>query len=217
MWLYLIAGATNITSFLLNLQEAEQISKATLMPLLIGYVYIKADGVVTLPRLLLSGALICSWLGDVLLIYGTRSEWYFLGGLGMFLIAQIIYCAVFNKATYEKLRFNAARLIPVFILAFVMATRIIPFTGKMMIPVIAYAICLFTMLGYAKLREGLTSKESYLLVLAGGLAFVVSDSLIAFNKFVMEIPYASAWVMGTYIPAQLLIVRGIMIHRQAGH
>lgn len=211
-WLYFVIGAINIGAFFLGFEQVEQLSKALLMPILVFYVYARAAGEVTLARLLLAVALVFSWFGDLLLLYISTSEWYFIGGLGMFLTAHLIYSFVFNRSTFEKLRFNAAKLIPVFILAFVIATRVIPSTGKLMIPVITYSICLFTMLGYAKLREGITTKLSYIFVLTGGLLFVVSDSLIAFNKFVVAIPYPSALIMATYIPAQFLITHGVMIH-----
>jgi uncharacterized membrane protein YhhN len=39
---------------------------------------------------------------------------------------------------------------------------------------------------------------------------VISDSLLAYNKFVQSIPQNSFWVMGTYILAQLLLSIGLV-------
>jgi alkylglycerol monooxygenase len=40
----------------------------------------------------------------------------------------------------------------------------------------------------------------------GACVFMVSDSLIAINKFVTPVPLASLWILVTYYAAQMLIV-----------
>ncbi|MFZ9939851.1 MAG: lysoplasmalogenase family protein [Bacteroidia bacterium] len=40
--------------------------------------------------------------------------------------------------------------------------------------------------------------------------FVVSDAVLAFEKFIASFPGARLTVMGTYILAQLALVRGFM-------
>jgi uncharacterized membrane protein YhhN len=45
-------------------------------------------------------------------------------------------------------------------------------------------------------------------VLLGAMSFLLSDALLAINKFVAPIPMAGLWVMLTYITAQYLIVKG---------
>ena len=48
------------------------------------------------------------------------------------------------------------------------------------------------------------------LVAAGASFFMLSDSLLATNKFVLPLPMAQFWVLGSYYGAQLLIVEGWM-------
>jgi uncharacterized membrane protein YhhN len=45
-------------------------------------------------------------------------------------------------------------------------------------------------------------------VLFGALFFVVSDSLLAINKFVLPLPYSGVLVLGTYYSAQECILLG---------
>ena len=75
-------------------------------------------------------------------------------------------------------------------------------------PVIAYTIVILTMLISALNRYGKVNKPSYILVAAGAAIFVISDSLIAVNKFYTDINYAGILVMVTYAAAQYLIVTG---------
>jgi len=51
---------------------------------------------------------------------------------------------------------------------------------------------------------------SFFLVFTGSVLFVISDSLIAIDKFLNSIPHDRFWVMSTYISAQLLIMMGIL-------
>ncbi|MBK6978454.1 MAG: hypothetical protein IPH28_16255 [Cytophagaceae bacterium] len=44
----------------------------------------------------------------------------------------------------------------------------------------------------------------------GAILFIISDSLIAYSKFVTEIPLNSLWVMSTYGFAQYLILQGFI-------
>ena len=43
-------------------------------------------------------------------------------------------------------------------------------------------------------------------VAVGACVFMLSDSLIAVNRFVTPLPLAGLWVLGSYYAAQLLIV-----------
>ncbi len=47
------------------------------------------------------------------------------------------------------------------------------------------------------------------IVFHGALLFMVSDSLIAINKFQFAVPFAGFLIMSTYILAQWFIVDGI--------
>ena len=47
-----------------------------------------------------------------------------------------------------------------------------------------------------------------LLVAVGAGFFMLSDSLLATNRFVMPLPMAQVWVLATYYAAQALIVSG---------
>jgi uncharacterized membrane protein YhhN len=60
-------------------------------------------------------------------------------------------------------------------------------------------------------RKGRVNKRSFQLVFIGSLLFVISDSMIAVDKFYGEIPQAGFWIMLTYISAQYLIMRGLIL------
>ncbi len=82
----------------------------------------------------------------------------------------------------------------------------------MMKPIITiYALSLILMSMMALNRSGRVGAMSFKLVFIGSLLFLLSDSMIAFNKFHSEIPLAGFLIMVTYIAAQYMIMRGLIL------
>ena len=48
------------------------------------------------------------------------------------------------------------------------------------------------------------------LVAAGAACFMVSDALLAINRFVLPLPASALWVLGSYYAAQCLLVMGLL-------
>ena len=82
--------------------------------------------------------------------------------------------------------------------------------GEMLIPVTIYMLVILTMATSAYLRKGEVNKLSYNFIFAGAILFMISDSLLAVNKFQMPLPLANISIMLTYALAQFLIVLGIL-------
>ncbi len=62
-------------------------------------------------------------------------------------------------------------------------------------------------------RSGRVGAMSFKLVFVGSLLFLLSDTMIAFNKFHSDIPMAGFLIMITYIAAQYLIMRGLILEK----
>lgn len=188
-----------------------QYTKAILMPLLLLYLYVHSKGNVKITTLLLATALILSWGGDVALIF-QADQLYFLLGVGLFLCAQLVYMYLFTKAVYGRMEFDPLRSLPFILYAILLLFILIPASGEFMIAVGLYGVCLTAMAIASRLRGGLTGTLSFQMVLLGAILFMLSDSLLAINKFLTDLPLAHLWIMGTYIPAQLFISKGILAH-----
>ena len=209
--IYLLVGSLNITARYFDLHDLHIYTKPLLMPLLIYYLYRYADGNITLPRMLLASALLFSWIGDLLLM--SAGDLYFLGGLAAFLIAHVFYSITFYKSVMSKPKLNILYLIPLGVFGYFMLRAVMPGAGNVALGVIIYSIGILIMAFLASIRGQVTSKMSYYLVMIGAYLFVISDSLIALDRFYMPIHQGDVFIMTTYISAQLLIVRGVLIHK----
>jgi len=162
-------------------------------------------------------ALAFCWLGDVLLMF-QGDETYFIGGLVAFLTGHVLYVFSYKQMrspqsadgllSTQKIRFS----FPVILAGTGLVVVLLPHLGELKIPVMIYALVLTIMVLQALFRFGFTSKRSFALIFTGALFFMISDSALAINKFMLPLPMASLLIMSTYITAQYLIVEGAVAH-----
>lgn len=163
-------------------------------------------------RILIVSALLFSVLGDILLMFVNLGSHYFLFGLIAFLLAHIMYVIAFAR-TRENSR-NPIGFISVLVLySCTLFYLLNNGLHKMLLPVITYMLVIMAMTLFAYLRQGRTAKLSYQLVLVGAFLFMVSDSILALNKFYKPLAYSNITIMLTYALAQYFIVMGILKSR----
>lgn len=160
-----------------------------------------------------------SLLGDIFLMLPVDM---FLAGLGAFLLAHLFYMVAFFPGSDARTRSTSIALFAVFGVAN-LAGLLPRLESAVRVPVIAYVIALLSMAGFAlararslRMREGAASAvaASARLAAIGAALFVVSDTLLAWNRFGGGIPLASLWVLATYFIAQWYIARSVDL--QAG-
>ena len=150
-------------------------------------------------RWLLTG-LMLSVLGDICI--ELPFEPGFVLGLGSFLLAHIAYTVSFLYC----FEFRPGRLphaLAVFVVSVAVAAGLTGATGDLMWPVNAYISSIAVMTIAAAFRDTRT-----LMVFIGAVCFMISDTLIAWNRFVGDIYGAGLWVMAAYYTAQALVAIG---------
>lgn len=154
-------------------------------------------------------ALIFSLLGDILLMFVNYSGHFFTVGLIAFLIAHVFYVMAFLEHKNSK-KSALGFIIGLMVYAAFLFYVLIDGLGSMLIPVIIYMLVILTMATSAYLRKNSVSDLSYKLVFIGAIMFMISDSVLAFNKFYEPLPLSNLSIMFTYALAQYLIVLGIL-------
>lgn len=209
VWLILFIASvvTLFVGILVDVQMLYLTAKPLLMITLLLY-FISASRGYPSWRFYVMAALVFSWGGDVFLMLDNM----FTAGLVSFLVAHIFYITA-----YQKTGAASGELKPLDIMKFVLFGAVVmwllyPGLGGMLLPVLAYMVVLLSMGIWAHKRRGATTAVSFTLVSAGAMLFVISDGLIAINKFAFEIPAERILVMSTYISAQYLIVQGLLKH-----
>ncbi|WPO77579.1 lysoplasmalogenase [Flavobacterium sp. KACC 22761] len=209
--IYLAFCLIYLIVLLLGYENLDLYLKPILIPLLSFSVYF-CRSFPTKNILLL--ALLFSWIGDVILLFTELGEIYFILGLVSFLISHIVYCILFNRQTKRKTSRNlivfgiGSVIIALYLIG--MLTVLLPSLGDLKIPVIVYASVISIMLLFAFNGYLMWQKPGNLYVFLGAIVFVVSDSILAINKFYAPLEKSAFFIMLTYLVAQYLIAVGIL-------
>lgn len=162
-----------------------------------------------------------SWTGDVFLMFsgGYDNELLFYAGVGGFFLAQVSYITVFLTSRENRIKGlllrNPLWSFPLLGYGVAICFLLYPGLEGLMLPVVLiYAASLIGMSLAALNRRDRVNAASFQLVLTGSLFFLASDSLLAINKFYAEIHHAGLLIMTTYIAAQYLIMRGLILERE---
>lgn len=188
------------------------IAKPLIMIVLLGWYWRQTSGNFARNKVAMVLSMAFSWGGDVLLMFPGPA--FFIGGLASFLLAHVGYCYAFlatdPRLTEDEpvLRRKPRILLPFIAFYAAMLATLWPSLGDMKAPVAVYATVITTMAALALNRWKRVPHESFGPVFGGALLFVLSDSLLAFNRFLTPIPAGHFWVLVTYMAAQYLIVTG---------
>jgi uncharacterized membrane protein YhhN len=144
--------------------------------------------------------LIFSTVGDVFLI---KDKQFFVQGLVAFLIGHICFVIAFYT-TPNWLSLIAYLAYVVFFLNILWRDL-----GSLKIPVIVYSLALAAMSWFALSRTIENHNHHTFHAFLGSLMFIISDSLLAYNKFKSPIPLSSVWILATYFLAQWLIALSV--------
>ncbi|WP_420580679.1 lysoplasmalogenase [Reichenbachiella sp.] len=215
-YLFIVIAVAELLSHAMEWSWLNQFTKPLLMPVLLVYFRKGLKGPVNLSFILAVFALLFSWFGDVALMYVAQADWFFLLGLGSFAVAQTLYFFSFKNAKTQGGGDNFApiqhvfNVLPFVVFAIGLLYTLWPSLDGLKLPVTIYAILICMMALGAVYRNGRTNTESFNQVVFGAILFILSDSLIAINKFYAPMENASIWIMGTYILAQWNIINGLL-------
>ncbi len=100
-------------------------------------------------------------------------------------------------------------LIPVLIYMAVVLKILLPQTKEMTVPVLAYVLVLTVFMWQASGRGWTLAGNSPALALLGAVLFVLSDTILAYNRFVKALKFERFFTMLTYWLAQVLLALSV--------
>jgi len=156
---------------------------------------------------LLGAALVGSLAGDAFLMV----EGLFIPGLVSFLLAHVAYIVLFRQGVAwfpRPLALVATLGVGGAMYAFLWQGGL---PVELRIPVAVYVTVIALMAAQAIGRAAVLGDRTARQVALGACFFMLSDSLLATNRFVQPLPLAQVWVLATYYAAQAFIVHG-MVH-----
>ena len=162
-------------------------------------------GQATLPfyKYMIITGLVFSLAGDVFLMLPADR---FVAGLVAFLIAHLFYIAAFASEISALIWWP---LVPAVIYGIVIYTILAPSLGKLKLPVLIYVMGILIMAWLAWERWIQTGQSGALLASVGAVLFVISDTILALNRFRGTFKPARGLNLTTYFAAQWLIASSV--------
>ena len=211
LWLilYAVVLASDLFAVYFGKETLRYITKPLLMPLLVFDFLSGTKLLISSLKKWIVLALVLSWAGDVLLMFEPRDKIFFIFGLAAFLIAHIFYIILFDQVRIkEQIKQSLWPLLPIAIYYFLLISSLQPNLGEMKKPVSIYGLIICIMLSFAIDLWRLRSRQVSSYIIFGALFFIISDSVLAVNKFYKSFEHAGITIMLTYGIAQLFITLG---------
>lgn len=200
-----------LTAIAANISSLHFVVKPLLIPSLLILLVVSKT---TVPgKQLLIYGLLFSWAGDVLLMFEDRHVLFFIFGLISFLTTHVFYILYFLRIRSQKISLLKKRpVLPALVLAYgvTLVWQLFPHLGDLKVPVIIYAAVICAMLICCLHIVLKVNKKASAFYLIGATAFVISDSLLAINKFYQPFAFAGVFIMLTYCAAQYFIINGFI-------
>lgn len=202
---FLLVAVADIYAIVTNHYEIEMIAKPLITTSLV-IVYLLS---VSKPNFWYVSALFFAFWGDVLLLFKDQ---FFVFGLGSFLLAHILLITVSSKflkqTSIPKIIIHS---LPFLLLLGLLMYTIYPNLGDLLIPVLVYGmvISVFGVLTFLIYSREKSTENGWLFI--GAITFIVSDSILAINKFYQASEMLGNSIMITYIIAQYLICKAMIV------
>ncbi|XP_045681222.1 lysoplasmalogenase-like protein TMEM86A [Phyllostomus hastatus] len=155
--------------------------------------------------------LVFSALGDAFLIW--QEQGYFVHGLLMFAVAHMLYASAFG---IRPLALRTGLVMAV--LAGLFYGFLYPGLSGAFTYLVGAYVALISFMGWramAGLRYGEAAwRWTELAACSGAVLFIISDLIIAVDKFCFPVPYSQALIMSTYYAAQMFIALSAVESRE---
>jgi len=209
IFLFIVAFLTDLIAVYLGNETLRYVTKPLLMPLLIIYFVFAVNFFSSSLKKWIILALVFSWFGDVLLMFESANSIFFIFGLIAFLIAHIFYILLYeNIIGLENIKKNYWLFIPVLVYYVLLIYVLSPHLENMTWPVRIYGVVISYMLVQALQVGRINNRTPAMIMILGAVLFIVSDSILAINKFYQSFEQAGIAIMLSYGIAQLLITLG---------
>lgn len=148
--------------------------------------------------------LILSLMGDIFLLWPEKQ---FVTGLVAFLLAHLVFilAIITDFGPYYDWQY----LIPIVLYMVIYLWIILPRSGNLVFPVVVYAIVLMLFFWQTAGRAFYLAGNSSMDAFWGAGLFVISDSILAYNRFVKNFKSAEFFIILTYWAALYFIALSV--------
>ncbi len=204
IWLLLfwafVFGALTVRTYYKGPRLLYLVFRPLTMTIVIGLVIEAGKSAAPAYRIAVAAGLAASLVGDLFMMPRRKR---FTAGLAAFLVAQAFYTFAFLSGL--RLRFAPVPALAILVYGAVLFAILYPGLKGLRVPVLVYILAISAMALAALERYIRIGGTPALAACAGAFLFLVSDSVLAVDRFVKPFQAAQAVILSTYFAAQALI------------
>ncbi len=211
LWVPFAAAVLDWAAVARRWRPVEYAAKPAVMLLLLAWLW--QQGAWPAPVWAFALGLVLSLAGDVLLMLPER---FFLAGLVAFLLAHLAYIAGFNWGGPPPLAATLVAAAPVAAAGYLLVSRVITALlargrRRLVGPVAAYGVVISLMVLSALTTPARPAWDSSAARWAslGAVLFLVSDAILAWNRFVRPMRFGQLLNLTTYHLGQIALIAGV--------
>ena len=208
-WVFILVSIADIVGVIFKIELLIQVFKPLILLSLIALYSVS----VQVKNKIYVLALVFSFFGDVFLLFSE--ELFFMLGLGSFLVAHVLFIKlVLNRISTIKPTKLVISSIPSVVVFAVLLFILKDSLNALLIPVIIYGLAISTFGAVSLLDYLQTKSQQSLWMLLGAIVFILSDSILALNKFYVSTAIFEILIMVTYIIAQYFIYKSMVLGKK---
>ena len=156
--------------------------------------------------------LLFSLAGDIFLMLPSDK---FMPGLISFLVAHLLYIAAF--VINRPFQLSIRSLLPYAIYGILIFILLLPYLGSMKFPVLVYIVVIVVMGWQSYERWHASHERPALFAVFGAIFFIVSDTVLAIDRFRSHFVFARLMTLIPYFSAQWMIAVSIRKSRSLNY
>ena len=216
--LNILYAATLIVHLLAIVFHLDILSYASkfLLPLILATQFVLGtEGIPPVFRISMMAALFFTGFGDMFLLFSEQNTWFFTFSLVTFAFSLLAYIGFFLKIRYSNYPLPRCQWAFIFaaqavVIAFIFF--ILPYLGRMTLPVIIFAGIASVMLHAVKHAFRLKDQPSGWYAMAGAGLYILSCTIIAVHYFYHPLEMGNFLIMLTYGLGQWGLVTGGLLY-----
>lgn len=206
MSLFLITCIIHLYYCFKEIEKNRKITKCFLMPLLmLILISVKCESI------LLYLALTFSTIGDIFLIRKEKKPLFVIGAIA-FLLTHVCYLVFMHNELVISVStiWYVIMCISIIVLLMVFIKILSKHFKKLTPACFIYALVLLLELTFSIIAIKTNKACTQYIMIFGFSLFILSDSILAYTKFVKDVKRRDFYIMGTYVSAQIAIIFSLL-------
>ena len=209
---FVIIAVVHLTGQLVSNEWIIWMTRPLLMPSLLWWFLSQISKPFSFAHKRMIAALLLASAGDIFALLAKFNDWFFFADILCYLFMQLMYVLIFLSIVrfqdVSKVYISIAILIFI-VYGIIFLNYLLPHSGWLTLPILIYASAVTLTIISSAITITYFPRPLFIMLMTGTIIYLISDTIIATNKFITPVYLSGFWGLLAYIVAQALITKVI--------